>query len=260
MGEHMRLSRKLQFDPRGLVLPVAVLLLWWVVTDYGLVNIRVLVPPADAVRVGMQEFRNGELADGLVASLARNLAGFAIGGVVGLLLGILLAVSRLADHLAGPSFHALKQVAIFAWIPLISAWFGQDERARIFFIALAAFYPMLFNTYEGVRSVSRELAEVTQVFRFSRWQQLTRLILPSATPQIFSGLHLALIYSWLATIGAEYFFKATPGVSTPLLDGRNDFDMAKVLYGMVIIGLVGAAVSGMASYLEHCSLKWRRSC
>lgn len=255
----MNLKRFSPFDPRGLALPLVVLVVWWAISHYGLVNSSVIAHPAKVIEVSLKELHSGELVESLLASLKRDLAGFVLGSGAGLVLGALLAVSHFGDRLVSPSLHAAKQVALFAWIPLISAWLGQDEAARLMFIALAAFYPMLFNSYESIRSISRELAEVTHVFCFSPWHRITRLILPSAAPQIFAGLHLALIYSWLATIGAEYFFKATPGVATPLLDGRNDFDMAKVLYGMVLIGLIGATLNGIASFLERRSLKWRRS-
>lgn len=255
----MRSNPSSRFDPRGLALPGLVLALWWAATHFGLTDTRIVAPPADVLAVALRDLTSGDLLEGLLASLGRDLAGFALGSAAGLLLGALLAVSGLADRLVSPTLHAVKQVALFAWIPLISVWLGQDEAARVLFIGLAAFYPVLFNSHEGIRSVTRELAEVTRVFRFTARQRITRLILPAAAPQIFAGLHLALIYSWLATIGAEYFFKATPGVSTPLLDGRADFDMARVLYGMVVVGLVGAALNAIASRLEQRSLKWRRS-
>lgn len=191
-----------RFDPRGLALPGLVLALWWAATHFGLTDTRIVAPPADVLAVALHDVASGDLLEGLLASLGRDLAGFALGSAAGLLLGALLAVSGLADRLVSPTLHAVKQVALFAWIPLISVWLGQDEAARVLFIGLAAFYPVLFNSHEGIRSVTRELAEVTRVFRFTARQRITRLILPAAAPQIFAGLHLALIYSWLATIGA----------------------------------------------------------
>ncbi|MCW3479339.1 ABC transporter permease [Neisseriaceae bacterium JH1-16] len=246
-----------KFDPRGLVVPLLLIALWWASAHWGWADTRLVVPPLDVVAYAREQFVSGELALGLVASLARDLAGFAIGAGAGLVIGALLALSPLTDRLAGPSLHAVKQVALFAWIPLISVWFGQGEPAKLVFIALATFYPVLFNTYEGIKSVRRELAEVTRVFGFGRRQTLLRLVLPAASPQIFAGLHLGLIYSWLGTIGAEYYLKVAPGVSTPLIDGREHFEMARVLYGMVLIGLVGALLNAVATRLEQRTLRWR---
>ena len=116
-----------------------------------------------------------------------------------------MGISRLAERLLGPSFNAAKQVALFAWLPLLSVWCGTGELAKVVFVALSAFYPVVLNTCEGFGSVSRDYVEVARVFRFTRGQLIRRVMLPAAAPSIFAGMHLALIYAWLGTLGAEYF-------------------------------------------------------
>jgi sulfonate transport system permease protein len=172
-------------------------------------------------------------------------------------LGGLLATSRVADKVIGPSFHAFKQIALFAWIPLIAVWFGLGEPAKVVFIALAVFPPVLLNTYEGIRSVSRDYLEVAKVFEFNHWQIYRRVILPSATPQIFTGLRFGLIYAWLATIGAEYFLKAGPGIGNIMIDGREHFKMDQVIFGVAIVGVVGYLFLTLTSRLEARLLSWR---
>jgi sulfonate transport system permease protein len=243
--------------PRGLVLPLLLLLAWWLVTRLHLANQHLLVSPGKVIDAGKTFVASGRFLTNLGASVGRDLLGFGIGATLGLALGVLLGLSRLANGLVGPSLHAIKQVAVFAWIPLISVWFGFGEPAKLVFIGLAAFYPVVLATCEGVHGISLEHVEVAQVLGLSPWRRFRRLILPAATPSIFAGLHLALIYSWLATIGAEYFMLAGPGIGHLMIEGREQFRMDLVILGLLVTGLVGFFLNGLAGRIERHVLRWR---
>jgi sulfonate transport system permease protein len=242
---------------RGLVLPALLLVLWELATRYHLVNLRLLVRPSLVVSTFLRELREGELLGQLGASLARDLGGATLGTAAGVIVGSAMGVSRFWNRLLGSSFHAAKQVAIFAWIPLMSVWLGNGEPAKVVFIALSAFYPVVLNTFEGIRSVGAEYVEVARVFRFSRLQVFRRVILRGAAPSILAGIQVALVYSWLATIGAEYLLAAGPGIGNLMIDGRESFQMDKVLVGVVLVGAVGASISAIASAIGARQLRWR---
>jgi sulfonate transport system permease protein len=169
-----------------------------------------------------------------------------------------LGLSRTLDRYVGPTFNAVKQIAVFAWIPLISVWFGVGEAAKVAFIALAAFTPVVVNTWAGARSVPRDLGEVADVLTLSRWQRLTRLEIPSALPSIFVGLQLSLIYSWLATVGAEYFMTIGPGIGGLMTEGREQFHMEVVILGVLLLGGIGFGLNRLAGLLETGVLRWKR--
>jgi sulfonate transport system permease protein len=206
-----------------------------------------------------RELARGELPADLAASLARDLAGFAIGAAAGLAFGMLLGLSRAADRLLAPSFDGFKQIATFAWIPLLSVWLGVGEAAKVAFVALAAFTPVVVNTCQGVRGASRELLEVGRVLRLTRRQILTRIVLPAALPSILTGVRLALIYAWLATIGAEYFMTVGPGIGGLVIEGRERFDMGLVMLGVVVLGLVGYLVGRLADAVGTRLAPWRQA-
>jgi sulfonate transport system permease protein len=242
---------------RGLVLPALLLLAWWLASRAQLVNPHLLAPPA-RVLAEARRLLAGELWLNLGASLARDLAGLLLGAAAGLLLGTALGLLRGFDRLFGPTFHAVKQVAVFAWIPLISLWFGYGEPAKLVAIALAAFWPMALNTCDGIRAVAPEHLEVARTLRFSPWQLWRRVLLPAAAPAIFAGLRLALVTTWIATIGAEYFLAIGPGIGRLLIEGREQFRMDRVLLGVALTGAVGFALSALAGRLETHLLRWRR--
>lgn len=242
---------------RGLVLPAALLVTWELASRTGLVDPRFLPPLEKITRTAWTETLDGALLAHLGASLTRNLAGFAIGAATGIAFGAALGLSRMASQIFGPTFHAAKQVAVLAWIPIISIWFGFAETAKIVFIAVAAFVPVAMNTQEGVESAPRQFVEVARALRFNGRQLFTRVFLPSAAPSILTGIHLALIYSWLATVASEYFMTVGPGIGGLIIAGRERFQMDLVMLGVVILGVVGFALSHAARLIEARLLRWR---
>lgn len=242
----------------GLILPAVLILLWEGASQSGLVDDRLLPSLGTVAGRGWSELADGRLAVDIASSLARDVSGFAIGSALGIPVGLALGLSRTLDRFVGPTFNAAKQIAVFAWIPLISVWFGVGEAAKIVFIALAAFTPVVVNTWAGARSVPRTLGEVADVLALSRWQRLTRLEIPSALPSIFVGLQLGLIYSWLATVGAEYFMTIGPGIGGLMTEGREHFHMDLVILGVLLLGGIGLGLNKLAALMETSALRWKR--
>jgi sulfonate transport system permease protein len=218
---------------------------------------RILPPVEKVALTAVNQVMHEGLLHHLAASLMRDVAGFVIGTIIGATIGMILGLSRLADKLVMPSFNGLRQIAILAWIPLISIWFGVGEAAKIVFIMAAAVIPMVLNTYEGMHSASSQLIEVAHTLQFSRRQLVTKLYLPAAMPSILTGMHLALIYSWVASVGAEYFMTIGPGIGGLIIAGRERFQMDLVILGILILGLVGFLINRCASAIEVRLLHWR---
>ncbi|WP_226502260.1 ABC transporter permease [Pseudomonas sp. MWU16-30317] len=238
-------------DYRGLVVPVVAVLVWWLAVQQGWSQSGLLVSPATVLETAWDQLGSLPFWRGLGASLARDVSGFAIGTSLGLILGCVLGLSPLFERLVGPSFNTFKQVSLFAWIPLISVWFGLGDVSKVVFLSLAALVPVVVNTCDGLRNVPPGLLEVARVYGFSRWQTIIGVLLPAALPSIFTGIYLALVYAWLATIGAEYLLVSGEGVGNLLIDGSEHFRMDLVLFGMVVIGVVGWTLNALARALER---------
>lgn len=236
---------------RGWVLPLGLIALWWLATTFGWSHSGLLVSPQKVAATAWDQVSSAQFWRAIGSSLARNLSGFIIGTLLGLVLGCVLGLSPLAERLVGPSFNTFKQISLFAWIPLISVWFGLGDVAKVVFLSLAALVPVVVNTCDGLRGVPPSLLEVARVYRFTRWQTIVGVMLPAALPSIFTGLYLALVYSWLATIGAEYLLVSGEGIGNTLIDGSEHFMMDLVLFGMIVIGLVGFALNTLARRLER---------
>lgn len=247
-------------SPRGwqsLLLPAALLALWQAANSCGWVDANILSSPLDVLRSLYAGLLDGSLPEALRLSLQRTLAGLLLGGGAGLALGLLLGLSRGAERLLGPSLSAVRQVALFAWVPLLTAWFGLGEGAKLVFVALAAFFPLLIATQRGIANLSPQLGEAAQALRLGLVQRLRLLVLPGAAPAIFAGARLSLIYAWLGTIGAEYFMPSDGGIASLMIGAQQLFRMDQVMAAMVLIGLVGALLGHLGQRLESRTTRWR---
>ena len=114
---------------RGFVIPVLIVVIWWAAVRFGWSTSPLLIAPGKVWHTAVEQVASGHVFSALAASLRRDLIGFAIGAFGGLVFGAALGASRLFEKLAGPSFHTLKQISLFAWIPLLSVWFGLGDAA-----------------------------------------------------------------------------------------------------------------------------------
>lgn len=246
--------------PKGwqsLLLPAVLLALWQASSSLGWVDQNILTSPLGVVHTLFAGLTDGSLPEAMLLSLQRTLTGLVLGGGAGLLTGLLLGLSRNAERVFGPSLSALRQVALFAWVPLLTAWFGLGEGAKNVFVGMAAFFPLLIATQRGIASLPPQLGEAARTLRLNLWQRLRLLILPGAAPAIFAGLRLSLIYAWLGTIGAEYFMPSDGGIASLMIGAQQLFRMDQVMAAMLLIGLVGALLGTLGQRLESRATRWR---
>ncbi|MBH0236488.1 ABC transporter permease [Methylobrevis albus] len=246
-----------RFDARGLVIPALIVAGWYVVSESGVGNGYVFVTYDRIWATFAAMVADGTLVASIVGTVLRMAAGFAIGAGFGLLLGLATGLSDLAGRVVSPTFHAVRQIAIFAWMPLLTAWLGIGGQTMIALIALGAFYPMVINVEAGCRNVPGPYLEVGRVLELSRWQTIRRIVLPAAAPAIFAGLELGLATAWLSTIGAEYFIAAGDGLGIILSASRMRGSMDGVIVGIVFIGLVGFAINRLLAVIARRAFAWR---
>jgi sulfonate transport system permease protein len=242
---------------RGLVLPAALLVGWTVMARLHLFHSQLLVPLDTILSAPFVDESGKQIWLGLAESLVRFAAGFAIGATGGVAFGLLIGASGTAERAAGPSFHALRQIALFAWIPLLSAWFGNGEGAKIVYVALSAFFPAALNTHDGLRTIPIQYLELAKVMAFSRCQRVRRLLLPGALPSIFIGIQIALITAWIGTVGAEYVLGVGQGLGTFIAEARGQFRMDLVLLGVLVLALVGFVINAACRLVFARLLIWQ---
>jgi sulfonate transport system permease protein len=258
LAEHPRAPRRRGWAAlSGAWLPLALGVAWAVAARGGWVDPRILPAPGTVFVQAWRDLASGALPVPLAHTLLRAAEGLALGVAAGVTLGLALGLSAGWRRLAGPTLAALRQVAIFAWIPLLTAWAGIDELSKVIFVALAAFFPMLVAASQAVEGQSAQLAEAARALRLSGWQRLRLLVWPQIAPGLFAGLRLALVYAWLGAIGAEYFMPSGIGIGSFMLDAQQLFRMDRLLSAAVVVGALGAALGWLGGRLESAATRWR---
>ena len=240
-------------------LPLALFALWQVAVELQWVDPQILLSPLAVLQSTWHGLADGSLLTALSLSLKRTLGGLLLGGSLGFGVGVLLGLSPFCERLLGPSLSALRQIAIFAWVPLLTAWFGLGELSKGVFVALAAFFPLFIATQRSVSHLSPQLREAALVMRLNLWQRLRLLVLPGAAPGIFAGLRLSLIYAWLGTIGAEYFMPSNGGIGSLMIGAQQLLRMDTLFSGMLLVGVTGAALNLIGQMIETRATRWRHA-
>ena len=244
-------------DLRGWVLPIAALAAWDIAAHQGATHAYVFVPLEQVAASAWDSLVSGDLASGWLASLARTATGFVIGATLGITLGAIMATWRVADMLVNPVYQAIRQVPLLGFVPLISLWLGNEEPSKLFVVSLAAFYPTVLNTYEGLRGTHVKHLDVGRLFLATRWQSFRHIVLPGALPAIFTGLMQATAFAWLSSIGSEMFFDPGAGLGNLMLNGQAAFRMDVVLLAVLVIGITGYLSNTAITLIARRVLRWR---
>jgi len=236
----------------------ALLIAGWVWASHQPGSISLILLSPGAVFRGARELLwSGDLWLNYRMSVERVVAGFSIGAGLGLLLGAALALSAWFDRLVGPVFNAVRQVPVFGWVPLVGLWFGLGETSKAVIIVLAALYPVALQTYEGLRRAPQQYIEVAEMFLLTRRQKLFRVLAPSATPLIMTGLKQGLSFAWMAVVGAELFMSAAPGIGNMMGAARGLMRTDVVFLSMFVIGATGFLMNYGMTLIERRLLRWR---
>ena len=174
------------------LMPIAVLLLWQVGSNLGVIEAGILPAPLAVAEAGWRVTRSGELWTSIEVSTWRALAGFAIGGGIGFALGMMNGLSSLSETLTDSTLQMVRNIPHLALIPLVILWFGIDEAAKVFLVALGVFFPIYVNTLHGVRSVDPHLLEMAHAYGMKPNAVFRRVVLPGALPSILVGLRYGL--------------------------------------------------------------------
>ncbi|RAW13030.1 ABC transporter permease [Paenibacillus taichungensis] len=240
----------------GLFVPVTLLLVWEVAGVMGYLNPVLLPTPSSIWKELVSMTETGELVKHLGISTWRALLGFLIGGGLGLSMGLWVGFSYKTERLLDPSFQMLRTLPHLAIAPLFILWFGFGETSKLLLIAKGAFFPLYVNTFLGIRSVDSKLFDVGKVLQFSKWQMITKLILPASLPNIFLGIRLSVSVAWLGLVVAE-LMGSSAGLGYLINDARS-FSLTTVVFvGIIVFAVVGKLSDSIIKFLEARALRWQ---
>jgi ABC-type nitrate/sulfonate/bicarbonate transport system permease component len=204
------------------------------------------------------EPEGGTLIDHIIASLKISLGGFVLAACVGIPLGLLMGWSKKVDAIVTPIFEVVRQIPPIAWIPLAILWFGIGDFAKSFIIWLASFVPCVINSYTGVKLVDPMFIDLAKTFGAKDRQIFFHVVLPASLPAILTGLRHGLSLSWMCLLASE-MVGAKEGLGYLILLGMDMANIAMIIGGMLVIGIVGGLTSTILIYLlERILCPWKR--
>jgi taurine transport system permease protein len=246
----------------GVAMICAAIGFWFVSARFGWVSGARFPTPTDMWASARQiatapGYSGGTLWTHAWQSTQLVLLGFGVAVATGVPVGLLMGASRTADALIGPVFSMLRPIPPLAWIPLAILWLGLGDAAKIFLIWVSAFSSAVINTYGGVRAVEPVLIEAAKVHGATPTRLVLDVLVPGALPMIFTGVRLSLQTAWMTLVAAE-LVGAFVGLGKVLASAATDLNPGMILFAMVCVGVLGAAMTKGLECFEKRALPWLR--
>lgn len=236
------------------------LFIWWLVTDgLGLVRSNTLPSPITVARTFILKMYQAKpegatLLVHLGSSLQVALSGYGLGIIIGIPLGIIMAWYPRIEMTVRPVFDLVRTVPGVAWIPVMVSLAGIGLLSKALVIFISAMVAAVINSYSGIKQTKEVHLWVGQTFGASNWELLTKIAIPSALPMILTGCKIAIGSAWTTLVAAE-LLASTKGIGYMIQQARGIYRIDIVIVGMIVIGLTGAALTGLISLLEKKILK-----
>lgn len=219
---------------------------------------RVLVAWADWVFAtdGNTQTYSGHWIFDTIASATRVLAGFALAAVMGIIIGMAIGWSRRVELWIEPTLQILRPIPTVSWIPLAIIWFGIADKPAIFLVFLGSFFPILLSTIHGVKGCDRNLLRAGAMAGGAPGKLLRHIVFPAALPSIFSGLRIAIGFSWMLTVTAE-MVAVKSGLGYVLWDSYYFLRYDIVIAAMASIGALGSLSDLVIKLIARRVLRWQ---
>lgn len=213
--------------------------------------------PLSATLVRLAEMvGSGELERALMSSLILFITGLTLAIAAALPFGLILARVRWLRIAFSDYIMLLYAMPTIALIPFILSLFGLDFSAKVLVVFLFAFFPILYNTVEGARSIRPELIEVARSFRSGEWALWSDVLIPATIPYAMTGFRQAIGRALVGMVAAEFFLSAS-GIGELIMSGARNFDTAALFGAILIITILGVVLIRLGTALENKFTAWR---
>lgn len=248
-----RAFRRLWRFVPALLLGLAVLLAWQMLTASGSISQFLLPAPADVLRAFWQAFTSGLLPSYALTTLQESLIGFVLSACIAVPLGYGIARSGLIRRTIDPYVAASLAIPSVALAPLLVLWLGYDLKPIVVLCALIVFFPTVVTTELSVRMLDHDVLDAARIDGAGRWALLRHIELPLALPGILAGLRTSLALSITGAVVGE-FVVGDRGLGGLLNIARGQFDSALVFATMLMLALLATTLYLLARLVE-----WRVS-
>jgi NitT/TauT family transport system permease protein len=225
-------------------------------TEWVLVDKFWTSQPSDIYLRLSEWIARGTLWLHLLITLQEMVIGLVIGSVVGIAIGFLLGRNLALARLLDPFIMAIYSIPKLALAPLFILWFGVGLEPKIVLVSTACFFLLFLNTYSGVRDVDRELVDIIRLMGASQRDLLFKVVLPSASPWILTGLKAAVPYSLIGAVVGE-IMASNRGLGYLLIHAQGQYDTAGVFAAIIVLMVMGLLLNEVVNRAEAYLLRWK---
>lgn len=246
--DNPEILKRRQERAQTIVLPIlAILVLGYIWETYSHLQGVVLPGPIQTFKdswyyIAHPFFDNGSNDKGLgwqlLSSLQRVALGYSLAAVLGIAIGIIIGKSSIIFKALDPIFQVLRTIPPLAWLPISLATFAEANPSAIFVIFITAIWPILINTAVGVMRIPSDYDNVAKVYQLRGMRYFFLVLLPAASPYIFTGLRISIGMAWLAIVAAEMLTGGV-GIGFFIWDSWNSSRMSDIIISVIYVGLVG---------------------
>ena len=230
--------------------------LWQASSSLGLLSPVAMPSPAAVVKALYDLAASGKIWNHVGQSLGRIGLGWLIGTTAGLAVGLAMGVFSVARAIGIPVTAALFPIPKIALLPLFILWFGIGESSKVATIALGVFFPTVISAYSAVDNVSRALIRMGQSFGVPAASIVAKIILPGAMPGILAGFRISSSIALILVVAAE-MIGAEYGIGAFILAAGNLMQTDQLVAGVVLLSILGLAISVVLGRIERRVLRWR---
>ncbi|MGQ2996239.1 MULTISPECIES: ABC transporter permease [Variovorax] len=240
----------------GTLAVVGVLAAWELLGRGGTLNPALLPAPSVVLATLVDVVRDDALAQPIARTLALMATGYLIACACGIALGVAMGRSEAVHALMEPLVELVRPIPKPALIPPLFLFLGIGLQTMLFIVVLAAFFPVLINTVQGVRGVDPVLLDTARTLRLTRRATVLRVVLPAALPMVATGMRVSLGLALTLVVVAE-MLAGENGVGFLILDMQRAFQIQKMYAWLVVLALLGLLLNGAFEWAERRALPWR---
>lgn len=219
---------------------IVILAVVWEVFAYSGYFSRALTPPLESILAALAKtVADGSMLQHALFTLGRVLLGIALACAIAIPLGMLMGRVRAVERFFIPLVSVLMPIPSLAWVPLFVLWFGIGNFATILVVLYAATFPMIYNVWTGVRSISPLWLRAGAAMGANRRALFWKVVWPGALPFVITGLRLSFGRAWIAVVGGELLASPTRGLGKVIFDAKEFLNTEMMLAALIVIGGFG---------------------
>jgi len=245
----MKILKRLR--PGWGLLPVVVFLALWELAGRLDILPGHFLPPFSQIIVEFYQLSiNGVLGENFLSSLVRVLIGFFAGSIAGIAIGTIMGWNKIADRALNPLITLFYPIPTLGWIPLLMLWIGINEMLPITLIFICSFFPVMYNTVTGIKSVDNNYIKAARSLGASDMKVLTTVVIPLALPNIFTGLRLEAGMAWRVIIAAEMVAIPT-GIGALLMRAESLIRIDIIIVCLIVLAIMCLIFEKFFAFLEN---------